>query len=345
MFLALQEIGTWLWQLVTERTEVLALALNVAAITFLAIQIGGEKSARRLDSTLVLFQLLDGHWRRYRNASYGASSGDHNAGEFEHGQLLAAIELVALTINRSMVDGPVSGFYRDYLRDVLGALTSTDEDHERVANLVTSDEVFSEIRKFLKSEPPALEYRRTALNAFSGVHVTQLYAEPRICLIVARGRNGVIGAQGDMPWRLSSDLKHFKAITGGKPIIMGRKTWDSLPRRPLPGRLNIVVTRQTEFVAEGAQVVGDLDAAFEIATRQAQSDSVGEVFVIGGAQIYAAALTRTDRLYITEVDAEPAGDVVFPALAEADWNEASCVLHAAGPGDDHACIYRVLERV
>lgn len=170
-------------------------------------------------------------------------------------------------------------------------------------------------------------------------------AAPRICLIVARGRNGVIGSDGDLPWRLSSDLKHFKAVTGGKPIIMGRKTWDSLPRRPLPGRLNIVVTRQTRFLAEGAQVVGDLDAAFEIAAARAQTDSVGEVFVIGGAQIYAAALARADRLYITEVDAEPAGDVAFPALGEADWTEASRVLCGAGPGDDHAFICRVLERV
>jgi dihydrofolate reductase len=168
---------------------------------------------------------------------------------------------------------------------------------------------------------------------------------PRICLIVARGRNGVIGSDGDMPWRLSSDLKQFKALTSGKPVIMGRKTWDSLPRRPLPGRLNIVVTRQSDFLAEGAQVVGDLDAAFEIATRQAQTDSVDEVFVIGGAQIYTASLARADRLYITEVDAEPAGDVVFPALSEADWNEASRVLCEAGPGDDHAFICRVLERV
>tara|TARA_R110000868_G_scaffold390971_1_gene660833 strand:+ start:513 stop:1034 length:522 start_codon:yes stop_codon:yes gene_type:complete len=169
--------------------------------------------------------------------------------------------------------------------------------------------------------------------------------KPVICLIVARGRNGVIGAQGDMPWRLSSDLRNFKAITSGKPVIMGRKTWDSLPRRPLPGRLNIVVTRQVDFIAEGGQVVGDLDAAFENAMAQAHTDSAGEVFVIGGAQIYAAALARAERLYITEVDAEPAGDVVFPALLEADWTEASRVLCEAGPGDDHAVIYRVLERV
>jgi dihydrofolate reductase len=168
---------------------------------------------------------------------------------------------------------------------------------------------------------------------------------PAICLIVARGRNGVIGSEGDLPWRLSSDLKQFKAITGGKPIIMGRKTWDSLPRRPLPGRLNIVVTRQADFVAEGAQLAGDLETAFEIAVARARTDSVEEVFVIGGAQIYTAALRRADRLYITEVDAEPAGDAVFPALAETQWAEASRVLCEAGPGDDHSFVCRVLERV
>tara|TARA_R110002051_G_scaffold165688_3_gene236695 strand:- start:84115 stop:84630 length:516 start_codon:yes stop_codon:yes gene_type:complete len=170
-------------------------------------------------------------------------------------------------------------------------------------------------------------------------------SEPAICLIVARGRNGVIGREGDMPWRLSSDLKQFKALTTGKPIIMGRKTWDSLPRRPLPGRLNIVVTRQADFIAEGGQVAGDLETAFDFATAQARIDSVDEVFVIGGGQIYAAALARADRLYLTEVEADPAGDAVFPALAAGHWSEVSRRVCEAGPGDDHAFVCRVLERV
>lgn len=168
---------------------------------------------------------------------------------------------------------------------------------------------------------------------------------PAICLIVARGRNGVIGRAGDMPWRLSSDLKHFKALTTGKPIIMGRKTWDSLPRRPLPGRLNIVVTRQADFIAEGGQVARDLDTAFDLATAQARIDSVDEVFVIGGAQIYAAALARANRLYLTEVEADPAGDAVFPALVARQWSEVSRRVCEAGPGDDHGFVCRVLERV
>ncbi|SDM32700.1 dihydrofolate reductase [Maricaulis salignorans] len=168
---------------------------------------------------------------------------------------------------------------------------------------------------------------------------------PAICLIVARGRNGVIGTQGDLPWRLSSDLKHFKAVTSGKPIVMGRKTWDSLPRRPLPGRLNIVVSRQAGFTAEGGEVAGDLDTALVIAITQAQADSVGEVFVIGGAQIYAAALGHAHRLYITEVEADPAGDAVFPTLEAGQWSEISREVHEAGPGDEHNFVCRVLERV
>ncbi|WP_417491251.1 dihydrofolate reductase [Maricaulis sp.] len=169
--------------------------------------------------------------------------------------------------------------------------------------------------------------------------------QPRICLIVARGRNGVIGSDGDLPWRLSSDLKHFKAVTSGKPIIMGRKTWDSLPRRPLPGRLNIVVTRQADFIAEGGQVAGDLTAALAHALAQAHLDEVDEVFVIGGAQIYAAALDHAHRLYITEVDAEPDGDVAFPAIDASAWAEVSRTVCEAGAGDDHGFVCRVLERV
>lgn len=167
---------------------------------------------------------------------------------------------------------------------------------------------------------------------------------PKLCLIAARGRNGVIGAEGDLPWRLSSDLKRFKALTGGKPVIMGRKTWESLPRRPLPGRLNIVVTRQDGYRAEGGHVAGDLGEAMDIAFMAADRDGVDEVFVIGGAQIYAATLARADRLYLTEVDAEPAGDACFPAFDEAGWQETAREVFPAGEGDDHAFILRRLDR-
>lgn len=168
---------------------------------------------------------------------------------------------------------------------------------------------------------------------------------PKISLIAARGRNNVIGSAGDLPWRLSSDLKLFKAITRGKPVIMGRKTWESLPLRPLPGRLNIVVTRQPGYPAQGGHVVGDMGDAFDAAFLQANQDAVDEVFVIGGAQIYAAALPLADRLYLTEVEASPAGEAVFPELDEASWSELGREHYRAGESDDHDFVFRALERI
>lgn len=167
---------------------------------------------------------------------------------------------------------------------------------------------------------------------------------PKICLVAARGRNGVIGADGDLPWRLSSDLKLFKATTRGKPVIMGRKTWESLPRRPLPGRLNIVVTRQTGYNAEEALVADDLGDALSAAFARASEDRVAEVCVIGGAQIYAATMGLADRLYLTEVEAEPAGEVCFPDFDQADWTEVSREAFQAGEGDDHPFVFRRLDR-
>lgn len=168
---------------------------------------------------------------------------------------------------------------------------------------------------------------------------------PRVSLMVARGRNNVIGSAGGLPWHLSSDLKLFKAVTSGKPVIMGRKTWDGLPRKPLPGRLNIVVTRQTGLAADGAVVVGDLGSALERAFEQANLDRVDEVFVIGGAQIYDAAMPFADRLYLTEVDAAPDGDAWFPEFDEAAWSEIGQESYPAGERDDHDFIFRALDRL
>jgi len=169
-----------------------------------------------------------------------------------------------------------------------------------------------------------------------------------IALVVARGSNGVIGREGDLPWRLRSDLQRFKAITIGKPCIMGRKTWESLPLRPLPGRLNIVLTRDEGYgdngEAKGALVCRSLDEAFEIAREQAEDDGADEVCVIGGAGLFEAALPRGKRLYVTEVDAAPDGDVMFPAFDEDAWVEVSSEPHSAGEKDDHAFVFRVLER-
>ncbi len=165
---------------------------------------------------------------------------------------------------------------------------------------------------------------------------------------IARARNGVIGRDGDLPWRLKTDLANFRAVTMGKPVIMGRKTWESLPRRPLPGRMNLVVTRDGSYpeqaIAKGALVCERFDEAVQIGREQAEEDGVSEVCVIGGADLFALALPKARRLYLTEVEGEPEGDVVFPAFDEADWREVRREAHPAGPDDDYAFVFRVLER-
>ncbi len=161
---------------------------------------------------------------------------------------------------------------------------------------------------------------------------------------VARARNGVIGRDGGLPWRLKSDLKLFKFLTLGKPMIMGRKTWDSLPRKPLPGRMNIVLTRDGSFEPEGAIACERFDEAVAIAREQAEDDGAEEVCVIGGAALFALALPKARRMYLTEVEADVAGDVIFPPFDEADWREVQREAHPAGEGDDHPFVFRVLER-
>jgi dihydrofolate reductase len=161
---------------------------------------------------------------------------------------------------------------------------------------------------------------------------------------LARARNGAIGKAGRLPWRLGADMRRFRALTLGKPVIMGRKTWLSLPRRPLPGRLNIVLTRQPEYEAEGAVACGDFAEALAIAREQAAEDGKDEVCVIGGADVFALALPRARRIYLTEVDGEPEGDVTMPPLDEAGWREVSREAVPAGPDDEYATVFRVLER-
>jgi dihydrofolate reductase len=165
---------------------------------------------------------------------------------------------------------------------------------------------------------------------------------------VARARNGVIGRAGELPWRLKSDLAIFKAVTMGKPVIMGRKTWESLPRRPLPGRTNIVITRDGSYeergAGKGAVVCERFDEALQIAREQAEEDGAEEVCVIGGADIFALAFPKASRLYLTEVDAEVEGDIYFPAFDESRWAEVSREPHPAGEGDDHPFVFRVLDR-
>ena len=161
---------------------------------------------------------------------------------------------------------------------------------------------------------------------------------------VARSLNGVIGRDNDLPWRLKSDLQIFKARTMGKPVIMGRKTWDSLPRKPLPGRMNIVLSQDGSFEPQQAVVCESFLEALQMAKEQASDDGVDEVCVIGGRAIFELALPRAKRLYLTEVQAEVEGDVHFPAFDEAAWTEVSREEHPAGPDDDHAFVFRVLER-
>ncbi len=159
-----------------------------------------------------------------------------------------------------------------------------------------------------------------------------------ISLVVARAENGVIGAGGALPWHLPGDLKRFKEITFGKPVIMGRKTWDSLPRKPLPGRSNIVLTRDVGFAAEGAVVVHSLEAALALAAKENPS----EIMVIGGADVFAATLPLASRIHLTEVQGAPAGDVFLPAFPAEIWRETARV--AAAPGHRPSHSYVTLER-
>ncbi len=154
----------------------------------------------------------------------------------------------------------------------------------------------------------------------------------------------MFGAHGELPWRLKSDLRMFKELTLGKPIIMGRKTWDSLPIKPLPGRTNIVLSRDGTFEPRQALVCETLDEAVQIAREQAEEDGAGEVCVIGGAAVAQAAFPKARRLYLTEVDADPQGDVLLPAFDLSAWREVRSERHEAGEGDEFPFTFRVLER-
>jgi dihydrofolate reductase len=154
----------------------------------------------------------------------------------------------------------------------------------------------------------------------------------------------VIGKDGGLPWRLRSDLQRFKAVTMGKPCIMGRRTWESLPLKPLPGRLNLVLSKDESFLAKGALVCTTLDEAVDIARETAMDDGVDEICVIGGTALFEMALPRAKRLYLTEVETKPEGDAVFPPFDEGAWVEVSTEAVAAGEKDDHDFVFRVLER-
>jgi dihydrofolate reductase len=145
---------------------------------------------------------------------------------------------------------------------------------------------------------------------------------PAIALIVAMARNRVIGVDNRLIWKLPSDQKRFRALTGGKPLIMGRKTFDSIGK-PLPGRETIVVTRDPVFASTGVRVAHDVDVALTLAGEIAGEMNAGEIMVAGGGEIYSQTIDRADRLYLTEVDLAPEGDAYFPAVDPAYWREAS----------------------
>ncbi len=155
---------------------------------------------------------------------------------------------------------------------------------------------------------------------------------PEVVLIVAVADNGVIGARGAIPWRLKTDQQRFKMMTMDKPVVMGRKTFISL-RRPLPGRTNIVVTRDAGFRARGAVVTTSFADARAVARADALRRSAGEIAVIGGAEIYAQWMEAADRLEITEVHVRPEGDTRFAAIDAAVWEEVARVRKPAGPDD------------
>jgi dihydrofolate reductase len=145
---------------------------------------------------------------------------------------------------------------------------------------------------------------------------------PVVALIAAVARNGAIGARNALLWRLSSDMKRFKALTMGRPLLMGRKTFESIGR-PLPGRQTIVVTRDVTYAPAGVAVAHDVDAALRLGESYAHALGVGEIVVAGGGEIYAQTIGLAQRLYITEVDLAPAADVYFPPIDRAVWREVA----------------------
>lgn len=159
----------------------------------------------------------------------------------------------------------------------------------------------------------------------------------KISMIVAVAENGIIGTQGTMPWHITEDFKHFKAVTLGHPVVMGRKTYQSIGR-PLPGRRNIVISRQEGLQIEGCQVVTSLEAALGLC------DDEEETFIIGGGQIYAQTMPLAHKLYITHVGIEAVGDTRFPEISPAEWREVSRQEFPRGAAFDHPFAFVDYER-
>ncbi|MCF8247373.1 MAG: dihydrofolate reductase [Saprospiraceae bacterium] len=161
-----------------------------------------------------------------------------------------------------------------------------------------------------------------------------------VSAIVATARNLVIGHENQIPWYLPADLKYFKKMTTGHHVIMGRKSFQSIGR-PLPNRTNVIITRDLFFVATGCTIVHSLEEALELAEANGET----EAFIIGGGEIYHKSWPYLDRLYLTEVDTEPEGDVFFPAVNEMEWRELSSEAHPADEKNEFGFVFRILERV
>jgi dihydrofolate reductase len=158
-------------------------------------------------------------------------------------------------------------------------------------------------------------------------------SHPPLVLVAAVGRNGVIGSDQGLPWRLSSDMKRYKALTWGKPMVMGRKTYLTIGR-PLPGRETIVLTRDAGFAAPGVLVAHDLEAALDLGAERARAMGASEVIVAGGGEIYAQTIGRADRLLITEVALEGKGETRFPPIDPSQWREVRREKGDRGPKDE-----------
>lgn len=163
-------------------------------------------------------------------------------------------------------------------------------------------------------------------------------------LIVAVAENGVIGKNNDMPWHIKSEFQYFKRTTTGKPVIMGRKSFDALGGKPLPNRSNIIITRDPHYTAAGITVVHTLEDALKAARKIAQATKVDEIFIAGGAEIYRLALPLTDRFYLTHIHLKPEGDIFFPPYDPAEWVEIKREFHKAQKGESADYTITVLER-
>jgi len=162
-------------------------------------------------------------------------------------------------------------------------------------------------------------------------------------MIAGVAENGVIGSDQTIPWRVPSDMAFFKKTTMGKPIVMGRKQYETVGR-PLPGRTNIVITRQQGYQPDGVLVFSTIDAALEKARAVALADGVDEIMIIGGGELYAQLMERADRLYVTHIDLSPAGDVVFPAIDPEKWTVVDLPEVSPSPRDEASYRVKVYDR-